>query len=224
MKKTFSREDWDVFCGSLESWQSDVVRTNEEFKAHLEKYLLILLERNEQINLTAIRDFEEAIWKHLLDSLSLVHFEDLGSVLDLGTGGGLPGIPLMIWRKFVTSNSDSVLFADTIGKKIKCVDDFINALELSSGECAFHAQGIEIIKKYRPKTVVMRAVAPPERAIEWFSNRVSNWIIFCGPQNQDKWINFESKFKKKGFEIENIFKYQLPKGLGERSLIKFCST
>lgn len=63
----------------------------------LSAYLYLLLETNKQFNLTAIKDPDIAWLRHILDSLSLLPFiSDTKTVIDIGSGGGLPGIPLAI--------------------------------------------------------------------------------------------------------------------------------
>ncbi|WP_338065237.1 16S rRNA (guanine(527)-N(7))-methyltransferase RsmG [Thiomicrorhabdus xiamenensis] len=62
----------------------------------LMEYLLLLQKWNKVYNLTAIRDPEEMLTKHLIDSLAVVPHIDSESIIDVGTGGGLPGIPLAI--------------------------------------------------------------------------------------------------------------------------------
>ncbi len=65
--------------------------------AQLGAYLEFLLETNKQFNLTAIREPDQAWMRHVLDSLSLLpHLGEVESVVDVGSGGGLPGVPLAI--------------------------------------------------------------------------------------------------------------------------------
>lgn len=67
--------------------------------AQLERYLALLLEANQRFNLTAITDPQEAWMRHIFDSLTLVPFlasAKAARVIDVGSGGGLPGIPLAI--------------------------------------------------------------------------------------------------------------------------------
>ena len=73
-----------------------------------------LLRWNQRINLTSIKNREEAIEKHLIDSLLLLpYLENAGNIIDLGSGGGLPGIPLAI-----ASPSLQVISVDSVGKKV----------------------------------------------------------------------------------------------------------
>ena len=72
----------------------------------------LLLKWNKTYNLTALRDPEQAISHHLLDSLAILPHVDTGPLLDVGSGGGLPGIPLAIARPGL-----SVGMVDTVQKK-----------------------------------------------------------------------------------------------------------
>lgn len=89
----------------------------QDQRAQLLDYAQMLLKWNKVYNLTAIRNFDEVITHHLLDSLSIVPvyrqlFGDSLSVLDVGSGGGLPAIPLAIMMP-----NYSVSMCDTVGKK-----------------------------------------------------------------------------------------------------------
>ena len=72
----------------------------------------LLLKWNKTYNLTALRDPEQAISHHLLDSLAILPHVGSGPLLDVGSGGGLPGIPLAIARPEL-----SVSMVDTVQKK-----------------------------------------------------------------------------------------------------------
>ena len=80
-------------------------------KEQFDRYYELLIEWNKVMNLTSITEFDEAVEKHFLDSLSLVRVVSLHSnwkILDLGTGAGFPGIPLAIFspeKKFVLMDS-----------------------------------------------------------------------------------------------------------------------
>ena len=63
----------------------------------LTAYLALLAKWNATYNLTAIRDINEMVSHHLLDSLSIARYIKPGRLLDVGSGGGLPGVPLAIW-------------------------------------------------------------------------------------------------------------------------------
>lgn len=81
-------------------------------EAKLLAYLALLDKWNRVYNLTAVRDPERMVSHHLLDSLAVVPFFECGSVLDVGSGGGLPGIPLAIVRPELR-----VTLIDSVAKK-----------------------------------------------------------------------------------------------------------
>jgi 16S rRNA (guanine527-N7)-methyltransferase len=93
-----------------------------------------------------------------------------GNVLDIGTGGGLPGIPLAIVRPDVQFK-----LADSIAKKINAVNDMIGKLQLPNAQ-AFVGRVEEMrkAKKLQPnfETVVSRAVAPLDELVGWVKNLV----------------------------------------------------
>ena len=78
------------------------------------KYMNLLLEWNEKINLTAITEPEEVILKHFVDSLTISKYIEKDSKLvDMGTGAGFPGIPLKILRDDI-----EITLADSLNKRI----------------------------------------------------------------------------------------------------------
>ncbi len=99
----------------------------------MQRYASLLLEWNTKINLISRKD-EEQIWlHHLLHSLAPLLMNMLpsaGKYIDLGTGGGLPGIPLAIMLP-----DSSFVLVDSIGKKIKAVEDIVARLELKNVRC-----------------------------------------------------------------------------------------
>ena len=147
----------------------------------LRQYASLLLQWNAKINLISRRD-EANIWtRHLLHSLSLlfhVEFRKTARVLDLGTGGGMPGIPLAIMRPDL-----EFTLLDSIHKKVLAVEDIVFRLGVKNiglvcgraGELrldSMHDVGYDI--------VVARAVAPVKELVKWASSLARNPVNLPG--------------------------------------------
>ncbi len=123
---------------------------------------------NSQINVISRKDIDELYIKHVLHSLGIakvIQFKDNTKVLDVGTGGGFPGIPLAI----LFPNVEFVL-VDSIGKKIKVVKEVVDRLGLENVK-AYHKRAEEVNDQF--DFVVTRAVARIKKFIPWVKGRLS---------------------------------------------------
>jgi 16S rRNA (guanine527-N7)-methyltransferase len=144
------------------------VNPTEDQIRKLERFARLLLEWNKKINLISRRD-EERFWsRHILHSISILFKLRLprrASVIDIGTGGGLPGIPLKILLPQI-----SLTLLDSTQKKINVVQNMLQELSLSN-VCAVWARAEELGKQAdhcaRYDLVVARAVAPLRDLIRW---------------------------------------------------------
>ncbi|WP_017907549.1 16S rRNA (guanine(527)-N(7))-methyltransferase RsmG, partial [Xanthomonas sp. SHU 199] len=94
-------------------------------------YLALLTRWNRTYNLTAIRDPHEMVTRHLLDSLAMQPFAQEGALADLGTGPGLPGIPLAIARPQLR-----VTLVESNGKKARFLREAVRQLRLDNARVA----------------------------------------------------------------------------------------
>jgi 16S rRNA (guanine527-N7)-methyltransferase len=121
-------------------------------------------EWNQRINLISRKDFEFFYERHVLHSLAvakLVNFPDGCMILDAGTGGGFPGIPLAIYFPAVKFH-----LVDSIAKKINAVEDI--AMQLKLDNVTVQCSRIEKLQG-RYNYIVSRAVAPLQQMIQWTS-------------------------------------------------------
>ena len=125
-------------------------------------------EWNSQINVISRKDMENLYLKHVLHSLAIakvVSFTDGTKVLDVGTGGGFPGIPLAILFPKV-----DFLLVDSIGKKIKVVNEVANSIGLKNLR-AEHKRAEQVKGQF--DFVVSRAVTRMKVFQQWVRKRIS---------------------------------------------------
>jgi len=139
-----------------------------EARAVIDGHVRLLLAWNDAINLTAIRDPVGVARAHVLDSLAAVPLlEGLGvrSFLDLGSGGGFPGLPLS-----AAIGAERTLLVDSVGKKVRFLATVIEAVGLTSTTAAEQVRAEALALDPRDRegwpAVTARAVAPLAELIE----------------------------------------------------------
>lgn len=107
------------------------IAINQEQSRLMILYMEKLLVMNEKINVTRITDEDEFIEKHLIDSLTCLQFIDKNnkSILDIGTGGGFPGVPLAIMLPDV-----EITMMDATGKKLRVIENICQEIGLYNVE------------------------------------------------------------------------------------------
>ncbi len=135
----------------------------------LSRYLGLLFEANQQFNLTAIRDLHEAWQRHLLDSLTLLPvLADCAAgsrVIDVGSGGGLPGVPVAITRGDLR-----VTLLEATGKKARFLERCVKALPLPGASVVCEraeTAGQSPAHRQRYDVAVCRAVGPLSELLEY---------------------------------------------------------
>ena len=175
-------------------------------------YLDMVLERNEHINLTAVRDRDEAAIKHLLDSLAitdLAEYKKAHRIIDVGTGAGFPGALLAI----VSPDKEFVLLDSTL-KRLKVIDEFASALGVSNLS-TLHARAEEINRKPEYNGTfdlcVSRAVANLDTLSKWcipFVRKGGHFISYKGESYEEE-VNAASKtLKKLGAKVTRADSYK----------------
>jgi len=135
-------------------------------------------EWNTQINVISRKDMENLYINHVLHSLAIakvIQFSDGSKILDVGTGGGFPGIPLAILFPKV-----EFLLVDSIGKKIKVVNEVATSIGLKNLR-AQHTRAEQVVGQF--DFVVSRAVTKMKVFQQWVRKRIStkqNNILFNG--------------------------------------------
>lgn len=131
-------------------------------------YYEMLIDKNKQMNLTAITEFDEVISKHFVDSLTCVKVIDLMNVdnlIDIGTGAGFPGIPIKIAFPHL-----NITLLDSLNKRVGFLNEVIEELKLDNslavhGRAEDYAQNTQFREKY--DLCVSRAVANYSTLLEY---------------------------------------------------------
>ena len=174
-------------------------------------------EWNAQINVISRKDLDCLYERHVLHSLSIakfVSFKKGAKLMDLGCGGGFPGIPLAILFPEV-----SFVMIDSIGKKIKVVQAVADALGLKNVE-AYHMRAEKVKGQF--DFVITRAVAPMMELVKWSRKKISkvqqhdleNGIIalkggdlsqeLASWGNRKSMVNLPDYYKEDFFETKKI--------------------
>ena len=156
------------------------------------QYLDLLLQANQSINLTAIKDLSEAIDLHLLDSLTLRpwldQLPDRASILDVGSGAGLPGIPIGIMYPHL-----QITLLDARSKKMKVCQNFVDQLGLD------HIQTIHArIEAWQPDgtldVVLARAVSQCNTILKWVESLpYQQLLVMKGQYPTEELANLKDK-------------------------------
>ena len=136
---------------------------SESQKAQFEALLPLYKEWNEKINVISRKDMENFYLHHVLHSLAIAkqfQFTPGMEVIDLGAGGGFPGLPLAIFFP-----QTQFTLVDSINKKLNVVRAIAEDLQLNN-ITAIHSR-VEDLKNKKVNAIVCRAVAPLEKLWQW---------------------------------------------------------
>ena len=195
--------------------------TSEQLEK-LDKYYKILIQENENINLTSIIEKDSVYLKHYYDSLTLMKIIDLNninSLCDIGTGAGFPGLVIKILFPHI-----NVTLVDSLNKRINFLNKVIKELELNKIE-AIHSR----IEEYGTKNserydlVTARAVAPLNILLEYAIPLVKiNKNFVAMKSNVDEELkNIDNAIKELNIKQESIIEFSLPYEESKRTLIKY---
>src|ERR1700754_2082899 len=169
-----------------------------------------LLERwNAAYNLTAVRNADEMISRHLVDSLAILPYVHGRSLADLGTGPGLPGIPLAI-----AEPAREVLMVDSNGNKVRFLREAIRTLKLTNGR-ALQSRVEDVEGTF--ECITARAFASLADMLGWGGHLLAPggvWLAMKGKHPAD-----ELDGVPEGFRVEAIHALQVPGVEGDRHLV-----
>lgn len=183
----------------------------------LDKYARLLWEWNEKINLTRHTDYEKFVGRDLVDTLQLApHLREGEEVLDVGTGGGVPGVPLAILRPDL-----KLTLTDSVGKKARAVQDMVERLGLEITVYPIRAE--EALEDARFDVLVIRAVGPLWKLLAGFKGRwdmFRRMLVIKGP----KWPEELNEARRRGLmhnmQLKTAAEYPLLGADGNSVILK----
>ena len=186
--------------GALPAWEAEAEARPQLFE-QLAVYLDLLLRWNARMNLSAIGDPEEVVRRHFGESLFLGwHLGADGSVLDVGSGAGFPGLPVQLWHP-----ERRVTLAESQGKKSSFLRELVRTLGLDTEVWAGRVEALPSERIFAD--VVMRAVDKPSAALRAARTRArrSVWVLAT-----------EASMREIGGEGEGVAHFALPESQGSR--------
>lgn len=178
----------------------------------LDAYRALLWEWNEKLNLTRHTTIEKFVTRDLFDTIELAKLLPEGQrVLDVGSGGGVPGLPLSILRPDL-----DVRVCESVGKKANVLADMVVSLDLPVTVYAARVETIVDPKSEAPHfdTLVARAVAPLWKFMFWLRPHHKGWdqlILIKGPSWTSERGEARHRGLMKGYQLRRIVEYTTPR-------------
>jgi 16S rRNA (guanine527-N7)-methyltransferase len=193
--------------------------------AQVRTYVTELLRWNEKINLTAARHPRELLLHHVLDSLvPLAHMDDLDALLDVGSGAGLPGIPIKLFRPELF-----VVLLEARRKKVSFNQHVVDTLGLEGLEVVWGRLGEgEVERRYAGRPfdgIVTRAALSPGRILELGSPVLrpgGKVILMVGMIDSAGRQALEEEALRHGRTSVRVVPYRLPGLARTRNLVLIC--
>ncbi|MGY6773347.1 16S rRNA (guanine(527)-N(7))-methyltransferase RsmG [Gallibacterium sp. ZY190522] len=189
----------------------DIPLTDQQ-KSQLVKLVELLHKWNKAYNLTSVRDPQEMLIKHILDSLVVSPYLVGRRFIDVGTGPGLPGLPLAI-----ANPNKKFYLLDSLGKRISFIRNAVRELELTNVEPV-----LSRVEEYQPEQkfdgVLSRAFASLSDMTQWCQHLLNENGFFYALKGQ--YQTEEVKMLNNRFQVIDVVTLAVPELVGERHLVK----
>jgi 16S rRNA (guanine527-N7)-methyltransferase len=184
---------------------------SEAQKQQLLDYVALLVKWNKVYNLTSVRDPAQMLSRHILDSLSVLPYLDAPTLLDVGTGGGLPGIPAAIVR-----SDCAVTLLDSNSKKTRFLQQVKAELGLHN-VTVVHGR-VEQVSLPKFAIITARAFATVDDIIKLAGQHCEQngrLVLMKGVYPTE-----ELQFDSKAFRLQDVVSLDVPECEGERHLVR----
>jgi len=183
----------------------------------LEKYCRLLWDWNAKLNLTRHTSYDKFVGRDVVDTLQLAaHLRDGDEVLDVGTGGGVPGVVLAIVRPDL-----KMTLCDSVAKKARAVEAIVKDLGLEVPVMPFRAE--ELLEDTRYDALVIRAVGPLWKLLaafkpHWHSFR--RLLVIKGPKWTEELTEARRRGLVKDLQVKTAAEYAMPGAEGKSVVLK----
>lgn len=180
-----------------------------------DRYAYELVKYNEKVNLTAITDPDDIVIKHFADSLAFIKYSEIksgDSFVDVGTGAGFPGVPVLI-----SNENINVTLFDAVNKKLDFIRYALSELGLNANVVHIRAEEAGRLPEYREKFdfVAARAVAQLRILSEYCLPLVKvggKFVSLKGDISEEEKVNGIAAFKKLNSELYDDIHYNIHNG------------
>ncbi|MGK0380645.1 MAG: 16S rRNA (guanine527-N7)-methyltransferase [Flavobacteriales bacterium] len=190
---------------------SDLVVTQEK-QLQLINYVLLMHKWNKTYNLTSVRDPRDMVIKHIVDSIAVAPFLDKIRYIDVGTGPGLPGIPLAI----MCPDKQFVLL-DSLGKRVRFMRQVAYELKIANIQ-PVQSRVEDFVPDVEIDGVLSRAFASLKDMLHWCQHLVDSHGVFIALKGQLPTNELEEL--PLGFILQETIKLNVPGLDGERHIVK----
>ena len=184
---------------------------DESQRRALVNYVLLMDKWNKAYNLTSVRDPQQMMVRHVLDSLAVAPYLEGSNVIDVGTGPGLPGIPLAIAKPDV-----AFTLLDSLGKRVRFLKQCVFELNLQN-VTPIQSRVEAHTPELRYDVVLSRAFASLKDMLHWCEHLVDSEGRFLALKGQFPQSEIEEVSNH--FHIESSISLQVPEQDGERHLV-----
>lgn len=189
--------------------------------SQLELYCRYLWNWNRRINLTRHDDYEKFVTRDLIDTLQLSSLIPPGQeVLDVGTGGGVPGVVLGILRPDL-----EIVLSESVAKKANAVDQIVQKLNLPIP--VYNCRAEDLLEDLRFDALVARAVGPLAKLCRWLQpcwNHFRCLLAIKGP----RWVEERSEARESGLlesvQLRKVHSYPMPGTESESVILKLWAS
>lgn len=193
------------------------ISVTHEQAARLAHYCHLLWDWNSRFNLTRHTDWDLFVTRDLIDTIELArHVPPNSTVMDVGSGGGVPGIVLAILRPDL-----KIALCESIGKKAAALQAIVKDLRLP---VVVHADRAEtILKKHRFRVITVRAVGSISKLLAWFTpiwKSIGQLLLIKGPRWSEEFHEAETEGLLARLKLESVAEWSTPGRDGKSVLLR----